>query len=151
MRMGNLIKTHQFSFYLAQSSQNCVYSDCYERPPALGDHTIQWLFYTGFLVLDKHPHPLWPHEGEQTGVFCELTDWSNFYHSAVETPHDMVIYKAIFYIAWQWQVQDTDHTTNSQRTPHTMWRRYNVVNFLQNSCKRHTIARPLGRGMVCLL
>ena len=29
--------------------------------------------------------------------------------------------------------------------------RYNAVNFIQNAHKRHTIARPLGRGMVCLL
>ena len=29
--------------------------------------------------------------------------------------------------------------------------RYNAVNFLQNSHKRHPIARPLGRGMRCLL
>ena len=28
---------------------------------------------------------------------------------------------------------------------------YNSVNFIQNSYKRHIIARPLGRGMVCLL
>ena len=28
---------------------------------------------------------------------------------------------------------------------------YNVVNFLQNSYNRHTIARPSGRAMACLL
>ena len=29
--------------------------------------------------------------------------------------------------------------------------RYNAVNFLKNINKRHPIARPLGRGMGCLL
>ena len=29
--------------------------------------------------------------------------------------------------------------------------RYNAVNILKNIHKRHAIARPLGRGMVCLL
>ena len=33
----------------------------------------------------------------------------------------------------------------------TMWCRYNAVNFIPNSCKRHPIARPLGWGMECLL
>ena len=32
-----------------------------------------------------------------------------------------------------------------------MWCRYNAVNFLKNIHKRHPIARPLGRGMGCLL
>ena len=34
---------------------------------------------------------------------------------------------------------------------HTVWWRYNAVNYIQNSCKRRTIARPLGLGNVCLL
>ena len=33
----------------------------------------------------------------------------------------------------------------------TVWCRYNAVNFLKNIHKRHPIARPLGRGMGCLL
>ena len=32
-----------------------------------------------------------------------------------------------------------------------VWCRYNAVNFLTNFHKRHPIARPLGRGMWCLL
>ena len=32
-----------------------------------------------------------------------------------------------------------------------MWCRYSAVNFLTNIHKRHPIARPLGRGMGCLL
>ena len=35
--------------------------------------------------------------------------------------------------------------------PNTVQCRYNAVNFLKNIEKRHLIARPLGRGMVCLL
>ena len=34
---------------------------------------------------------------------------------------------------------------------HTVWCRYDAVNFLQNSHNRHPIARPWGRGMGCLL
>ena len=34
---------------------------------------------------------------------------------------------------------------------YTVWCRYNAVNFLKNIHNRHPIARPLGRGMVCLL
>ena len=37
------------------------------------------------------------------------------------------------------------------RYQYTMRCRYNAVNFLQNCHKRHTIARPLGRVMECLL
>ena len=33
----------------------------------------------------------------------------------------------------------------------TVWYRYNVINSLTNIHKRHPIARPLGRGMGCLL
>ena len=34
---------------------------------------------------------------------------------------------------------------------HTVWCRYNVVNFITNIHKRHPMARPLRRGMGCLL
>ena len=34
---------------------------------------------------------------------------------------------------------------------YTVWCRYNAVNFLTNIHKRHPIARPLGRGMGCIL
>ena len=38
-----------------------------------------------------------------------------------------------------------------QLTPNTVQCHYNAVNFLTNIHKRHHIARPLGRGMRCLL
>ena len=34
---------------------------------------------------------------------------------------------------------------------HTVWCRYNAVNFITNIHKRHPMARPLRRGMGCLL
>ena len=46
---------------------------------------------------------------------------------------------------------------NKSHTPSEVWDgitvrcRYNAVNFLKNIHKRHHIARPLGRGMGCLL
>ena len=35
--------------------------------------------------------------------------------------------------------------------PDTVWCRYNAANFITNIHKRHPMARPLGRGMGCLL
>ena len=38
---------------LAQSLQTQVYFPCYERPPILSDHGIQWFLYTGFAVVQN--------------------------------------------------------------------------------------------------
>ena len=43
-----------------------------------------------------------------------------------------------------------DHILSFSRT-YTMRCHYNTVNFLQSSHNRHSIARPYGRGMGCLL
>ena len=43
------------------------------------------------------------------------------------------------------------HVLNSAYIQYTVRCRYNAVNFITNIHKRHPMARPLGRGMGCLL
>ena len=56
-------------------------------------------------------------------------------------------YKKKVYIAQQ---QQTDQCFNSQGTAYIPSTPYKAANFLQNSHKGQTIARPFGRGMGCL-
>ena len=49
------------------------------------------------------------------------------------------------------QTKSLTHWENKYCFKYTVRYRYNAVNFFKNIHKRHPIARPLGRGMGCLL
>ena len=77
------------------------------------------------------------------------------YHSSVNTASDRsyIVFKLItvgvaFAVAAAVGFDDDDDDDDDINTVETL---YNTVNFCWNTHKRHSIARPKGRGMGCLL
>ena len=80
-------------------------------------------------------HQLWCH--------CNVCKASNLGDQQVKLPYKFEIDRCL---------GSSKHTFDYFKTHNkTVWCCYNVVVFLQNPHKRHAIASPFGRDMVCLL
>ena len=83
-------------------------------------------------------------------VLCErnLPVTGNAYHKGPVTWNFIFVDISLKNYICRWCCNVMIHVMICQ---HTVRCRYNAVNFLTKNHKRHPIARPLGRGMVCLL